>query len=120
MTSDERRDRIRRFTDEAWNNGRLEACDELYASNCSFHDPSFPVQGVSGLKDQIRELRHAQPDLHMDIQGVYVDGDVTVARWTMGGTARNEFRELPATGKTYVMTGMSCQKWDGDRVVEEW
>jgi|SRR5438067_3641484 len=120
MPSNERKDKVRRLTDDAWNKGRLEACDELYASNCSFHDPSFPVQGVSGLKEQIGQLRQAEPDLHLDIHDVYADADVTFSRWTMGGTARGEFQGLPATGKTYVMTGMTCQKWEGDRVVEEW
>ena len=120
MTSDERRAMLRRFSDEAWNNGRLDACDDIYAAHCSFHDPSFPVDGVSGLKQQIQQLRAAQPDLHMDVHDILVDGDLTAARWTVGGTARNEFRGLPPTGKTYVMTGMTCDKWDGDRIVEEW
>lgn len=120
MASDERRTVLRRFTDEAWNNGRIEACDALYAAHCSFHDPSFPVEGVAGLKQQIEQLRHAQPDLHMEVHDILVDGDLTVARWTIAGTARNEFRGLPPTGKTYVMTGMTCDKWDADRIVEEW
>ena len=120
MASDERRNGLRRLTDEAWNNGRVDVCDELYAAHCSFHDPSFPVDGVAGIKQQIQQLRQAQPDLHMDVHDILVDGDLTVARWTIGGTARNEFRGLPATGKTYVMTGMTCDKWDGDRIVEEW
>ena len=120
MAADERRNMLRRFTDEAWNNGRLDICDEIYAPNCSFHDPSFPVDGVAGIKEQITQLRQAQPDLHMDVHDILVDGDLTVARWTCGGTARNEFRGMPPTGKTYVMTGMTCDKWDGDRIVEEW
>lgn len=44
----------------------------------------------------------------------------TAARWTMGGTSRGEFRGLPATGKTFVMTGMTIDKWEGERIVEEW
>ena len=44
----------------------------------------------------------------------------SAARWTMGGTATGEFRGIPGTGKTYVMTGMTFDKWEGDRIVEEW
>ncbi|HEX6359349.1 ester cyclase [Actinophytocola sp.] len=120
MTPDERRDLLRRVNDRMWNEGDLDACDELFASNCSFHDPSFPVDGVAGLKEQIRELRAAYPDLHMDLHEILVDGDLTAARWTMGATSRGEFRGIPATGKSYVMTGMECEKWEGDRVVETW
>lgn len=120
MTPDERRAALRRISDELWNNGNTAVCDELYADHCSMHDPSFPQEGTEGLKNQVRELRQAQPDLHMNVDDVMVDGDRTCVRWTCGGTARNEFRGMPATGKSYVMTGMSMQKWDGDRIAEEW
>ena len=120
MDTDERRDRIRRVADRMWNEGDVDACDELYATNCSFHDPSFPVDGVAGLKDQVRQLREANPDLHIDTHEILIDGDLSASRWTMGGTARGEFRGIPGTGKTYVMTGMECNKWEGDRIVEVW
>lgn len=118
---DDRQQLLRRMTDELWNKGNLDVCDQLFAERCSFHDPSFGIEnGVRGMQQQVRELRQAQPDLHMDIHDVLVDGDMTAARWTMGGTARGEFRGLPATGKSYVMSGMTIDKWENDRIVEEW
>lgn len=114
------KDIVRKLTDELWNKGNLEICDDVYTSNCSFHDPSFPIDGIAGMKQQVAELRAAQPDLHMDVQEVLMDGDLTCARWTCGGTARNEFRGIPPTGKSYVMTGLIMDKWEGDRIVEEW
>ena len=120
MTPDERKSLVRRTMDQTWNNGNLEQVDEMYAAHCSFHDPSFPVDGVAGIKAQIRDLRAANPDLHIDVHDVLADGDLTAARWTLGGTARGEFRGVPATGKTYVMTGTTFDKWEGDQVVEEW
>lgn len=120
MTADERRELIRRANDEMWNNGNVDVCDEVFADNCSFHDPSFEVNGVAGMKDQVTQLRAAQPDLHMDIHDVLIEGDLSAARFTMAGTARAEFRGLPATGKTYVMTGMTISKWHDDRIVEQW
>jgi len=120
MASDQRKNLIRRLTDELWNKGNYDICDEVFAANCSFHDPSFPINGIAGMKQQARDLRAAQPDLHLDVQDVLADEDLTAARWTCGGTARGEFRGMPATGKTYVMTGMTIDKWQGDRVVEEW
>jgi steroid delta-isomerase-like uncharacterized protein len=120
MTPDERRDLLRRATDRVWNKGDLDACDELFATHCTFHDPNFPVDGVTGLKEQVRQLRAANPDLHMDTHEILIDGDLSASRWTMGGTNRGEFRGIPATGKTYVMTGMECNKWEGDRIVESW
>lgn len=120
MESIDRKDTVRRMADELFNKGNLDICDEVFASNCSFHDPSFPIEGVAGMKQQVTNLRTSQPDLHMDVQAVLMDGDMTCARWTSGGTVRNEFRGIPATGKSYVMTGMTMDKWEGDRIVEEW
>jgi len=120
MATDDRKATLRRAYDEMWNKGNVDICDEIFAPNCTFHDPSFPVDGVAGMKDQVRALRAANPDLHVDVQEVLVDGDQSAARWVMGGTARNEFRGVPGTGKSYVMTGMTIDKWDGARIVEEW
>jgi steroid delta-isomerase-like uncharacterized protein len=120
MTPEQRKDLIRRTSDELWNKGNVDVCDEVYAANCSFHDPSFPVEGVAGLKERMRQLRAAQPDLHIDIHDVLVDGDLSASRWTMAGTSRGAFRGLPATGRSYVMTGMTIDKWEGDRIVEAW
>jgi steroid delta-isomerase-like uncharacterized protein len=120
MTPDERAGLMRRAMSEMWNEGNLEICDEIFAAHCSFHDPSFAVEGVRGMKDQVSQLRTAQPDLHVDVQDVVVDRDMTAARFTMAGTARGEFRGLPATGKTYVMTGITMGKWEDDKIVEQW
>lgn len=120
MTPDERKALLRRSTDELWNKGNLDVCHEVFAAHCSFHDPSFPIEGVAGMKEQVRQLRAANPDLHLDVHDILADGDLTASRWTMGGTSRGEFRGLPATGKTYVMTGATIDKWEGDRIVEEW
>jgi steroid delta-isomerase-like uncharacterized protein len=120
MTPDERKDLGRRFYDEMWNKGNVDVIDEVCAPHCSFHDPTFPVDGVAGAKERVRQLRAATPDLHFDVHDILADGDQTAVRWTMGGTSRGEFRGIPATGRTYVITGMTFDKWEGDRVVETW
>ncbi|MCW4353861.1 ester cyclase [Hoyosella sp. YIM 151337] len=129
MTPDECRDLIRRTMDELGNKGNLDVCDQLYAEHCSFHRPSFPINGVGGLRDLVSDLRTAQPDLHIDVHDIHdvhdvhdilVEGDMTAIRYTMAGTARGEFRGLPGTCKSYVMPGITIAKWDEGRVVEDW
>jgi len=44
---------------------------------------------------------------------------MTAIRYT-GGTARGEFRRLPPTGKSYVMSGLTIDKWQAGRIVEQW
>jgi len=120
MTMDERTEMFRRAMDAFWNRGDLDACDELFAEHCMFHDPTFPHDGVADLKEFVRDLRAAQPDLHLDVQDVVTSEDMTAYRFTCAATASNEFRGLPATGRTYVMNGMGMSKWEGDRIVKDW
>lgn len=115
----DRRQLIRKMSEEL-QKGNVNFVDEVYAQNCSIHDPVFPSQGVSEMKEQGRQMRSAIPDMHMEIHEILVDGDMTATRWTMGGTQRGEVMGLPATGKSFVSTGIMLDKWEGDRIVEEW
>ena len=47
-------------------------------------------------------------------------GDKVVARYTWRGTQRGEFFGVPATGKTVAVTGLSCYRCAGGKIVEEW
>ena len=76
MTED-REKLIRRYTDEVWNKGNVDLCDDIFETHASIHDPSFPVNGVKGIKDQVRQLRVAQPDFRLDVHDVLVAGDMT-------------------------------------------
>ena len=105
---------------EEFKKGNIDFVDEVYSRDCSIHDPFFPSQGTAQMKDQARQMRSAIPDMHMEVHEILVDGDMTAARWTMGGTQRGEVMGLPASGKTFVSTGVMLDKWEGDRIVEEW
>jgi steroid delta-isomerase-like uncharacterized protein len=120
MTPGERKDMLRRGIDEVYSKGNVDAMDAVYAPHCSFHDPTFPVEGLAENKEFTRQWRAAQPDLHVDVHDILVDGDISACRWTMGGTSRGDFAGMPATGKSYVITGATVDKWEGDRIVEEW
>lgn len=119
MTPQDHGQLIRRLFDEM-NKGNIDFSDEVYAQNCAFHDPGFPTASVSEMKQQGRQMRTAIPDLHSEVHEILVDGDMTAARWTMGGTQRGEFQGIPATGKSFALTGTIMDKWEGDRIVEEW
>ena len=120
MTDDERATMLRSALDAMYNKTDVDMVDKLYDERCSFHDPTFPIDGVAGMKNFLRELRRAQPDSHMQVHEIICSGDMCAYRFTAGGTAEAEFFGLPPTGKSYVMTGMTMCKWEGDRIVEEW
>ena len=58
------------------------------------------------LRPAFNRFRDGFPDRHVTIDEMIAEGDKVVARWTMTGTHRGVWREIPATGKTIQWNGM--------------
>jgi hypothetical protein len=48
------------------------------------------------------------------------EGDRVVTRWTARGTHRGELMGIPPTGKPVTMTGITINRLEGGKVVEDW
>ncbi len=116
--SDKHEATIRRLMDEAWNKGNLKILDELLAKDYVAHDPMYPSRDLAGLKDQIGKLRTAFPDCRCEIDDLLSAGDKVVVRWRFSGTHKNQFEGVPATGRRVNGTGMSIERFVGDRIAE--
>ena len=85
-----------RFIEEVLNKKNLAAADELVAEDFVELDP-FPgqEQGREGLKQVLRMLFAAFPDLQWTIEELIAEGDKVVNRFTWHGTHRGEFLGIP-------------------------
>ena len=74
---------IARYVAEAaWNQGRLEVIDDVFAPNFINHDPSAQqVRSAKALKRWIERLRIAFPVMHMTLEDLIAEGDRVVIRW---------------------------------------
>lgn len=113
-------DRTRDLLDAIWNQRHLGAVDELYAENFVGHDPQNPLQGRDGVKGWVEETMTVAPDFHLDLHETIAEGDMAVTRWTASGTQRGEWRGIPPTNKSFVVTGMTMSKFVDGRIVESW
>ena len=61
LTPDRNKALIRRWLEEVFSCGDLDAADGLFTSNCALHDPSFPrdVYGSEGIKGYVCTYRVA-------------------------------------------------------------
>ncbi len=75
----------------------------------------FPGQGpgMEGLKDVLRGMRTAFPDLYFGVKEQIAEGDKVVTRFEWTGTHRSEFLGVPTTGRPVKVWGMVI-----DRLVE--
>jgi steroid delta-isomerase-like uncharacterized protein len=110
----------RRFIEEVWNKGRLDTLDQFVTHDVQGHDPVNPTKGMAALRDVVQKYRTAFPDLRIEIQDVFSSGDKVVTRWRASGTQRGKLDELPATGRQATVTGITIDRFSGDRIIESY
>ena len=116
MTTEEMK-ALRRVGFQAWNEGRPELLDEVYAPNYRNH---FSDETLDVDKQNIRIARVAFPDLTVTVDDQIVEGDRDVVRWTARGLHSGEYLGVPATGRRLEQTGITIGRFENGRIVEEW
>jgi steroid delta-isomerase-like uncharacterized protein len=111
---------MRRFFEEVYNRGNLAVADELAAPDFVSHDAGNPTHDRDGVKQTVRAIRAAFPDVRFTADDVLEDGDTVVVRFTMRGTQRGDFMGIPATHKPIVVTGIDIVRFGAGRAVEHW
>ena len=97
-----------RIIEEVWNQGKLDAADELFAAD--HESPSAPglPPGPAGTKMIAGMFLAAFPDLHVDIEIEIAEGDTVGGRLRQKGTQTGAMAspngEIPASGKSVDFT----------------
>jgi steroid delta-isomerase-like uncharacterized protein len=120
--SEENKAVVRRFIEEVWNNGNLDAIDELISENHVDHDPAQAAGpgGREGARAFIQMYRTAYPDTHIELGEMIAEGDLVAAPWTATGTHRGELMGMAPTGKPISVTGIGIDRVSGGQIVESW
>src|SRR4051812_10158259 len=107
---------VRRFIEEAINKGEVDAAGQFVADDVVEQVP-FPGQGpgLDGLKDVLRGLRAAFPDMHWTIEEQIADGDKVMTRFEWTGTHRGDFMGVSATGRPVTVWGMVIDHLQGGK-----
>ena len=119
MKIEENKQIVRGFIEEAINKGNVDASGDYVAEDVVELVP-FPGQGpgLSGLKDVLRGLRVAFPDMHWTIEEQIAEADDVLTRFTWTGTHKAEFFGVPATGKPVVVWGMVIDRIEHGKIKE--
>lgn len=121
MSTEQNKAKIRYYFEEVWNKGNLAAVDEVVDANLVDHNapPGLPP-GREGHKLFVQAFRTAFPDLNFTIEDLLADGDKVIARFTSRGTHHGDLMGIPPTGKQITVTGISIDRFEGDKYVESW
>lgn len=108
---------VSRFIAEVLNRGEIESAGEFFWEDMVEQVP-LPGQGpgLQGLKNVLRGLRSAFPDMLWMVQEQIAEGDKVVTRFEWTGTHGGDFLGVPATGRGVKVWGMVIDRLEGGKI----
>lgn len=108
---------IRRFAEEVITRGRIDAAGQFAWEDVVEQVP-FPGQGpgLEGLKEVLRGMRAAFPDLVFSIVEQVSEGDKVASRFEWTGTHQGDFLGVPATGRPVRVWGIVIDRLVAGRI----
>lgn len=111
---------VRRLYAEVFNEGRLEAADELVSPTFVAHGGPVDATGPDFFKGTATRLRDAFSGMRFDLRDVFADGDRIAARWLMTGTHTGDSLGVPPTGEPVAREGIVIFRVDEHGLAEQW
>jgi steroid delta-isomerase-like uncharacterized protein len=113
---------VRRFYDEAWDQGKLDVIDEVFAENYVRHDlrSTEALPGPEGMKRITADFRAAFPDLRFEVEIMVAEDEFVAARWTASGTHLGAWGVVEPTGRIATFSGVNIFRFRDGKVAEIW
>ena len=108
---------VRRFVDLVLNKDQIDSAGQFFWEDMVEQVP-LPGQGpgLDGLKDVLRGMRAAFPDMHWTVEEQIAEGDKVATRFEWTGTHRGEFLGVPATGRAVKVWGVVIDRLEGGKI----
>jgi steroid delta-isomerase-like uncharacterized protein len=110
---------VERYFTELFNQGRVDLVEVLLHPDYVNHSPGAPDQpsGRQGVRQVIRALRTAFPDLHYAIDDLVVGPDAVATRTTLTGTHLGPFFGVAATGRPVRVAQFTIERIRDGQIV---
>ena len=110
---------------QSWNAGDLPGYLSLYDQGIELHGYSpepMTKSAVTTFYEQIWASLHdvGRPNPSLMFHEVMMEGDLYSCRFTMSGVHVGNFMGVPATGRRYVLPGITIIRHANNRAVERW
>jgi steroid delta-isomerase-like uncharacterized protein len=121
--SEENKEKVRRFMEEAFGQGKTEVLDEVVDPDFVCWDPNSEtgeIRGLDTIKGEVGYFQSAFPDFFWRVEDQVAEGEKVTTRYTFGGTHQGEFFGVPASGRRVEISGINVDRFEGGKLVEEW
>jgi steroid delta-isomerase-like uncharacterized protein len=117
MQNNNNKDIVRGFVEDVLNKGNIEEAGRFFWEDMVEQVP-LPGQGpgLAGLKDVLRGMRAAFPDMHWSVEEQIAEETKVVTRFEWSGTHRGEFLGVPATGRQVKNWGMVIDRLEDGKI----
>ena len=120
MSTEENKAVVRRYYEEVFNKGNVEAANESVAADLVNHSSMPGPAGIEGIKQRVAVLHTAFPDLNFTFEEMIAEGDKVAACLTARGTHKGEFFGIPPTGKQIAVKALGIYRVVDGKIVEVW
>jgi steroid delta-isomerase-like uncharacterized protein len=122
MAAEDLKTIVRRYAEEVWNQGAIDAVDRYISSDYVRHDPGLPaeVRGPEGIAQLVSMYRAAFPDIHFTAADVLAEGDRVVVRWNVRGAHQGELMGIAPTGREVRLTAIEIFRLANSKIAEQW
>lgn len=111
---------VRRFYDE-YAAGNADVILETHADTVTMHYAGSAEEvSAQVLRDDLADLKEANPDLHAEVHDMVAQGDIVVIDLTWTATHTGDYFGIPATGKTTTHNGIVVRRLKDGKIVESW
>ena len=112
----------RRFFEEIFNAGNLDAMNELASPDFVLHvaGSSEPIRGLASFRQAHLASRRAFPDQCYVVEDRIAAGDMVATRWKMLARYQGGYSGMPPTGKPIMAAGMTIYRIIDGKIVEAW
>jgi steroid delta-isomerase-like uncharacterized protein len=115
---------IRRWFEEVWNRGRVEAIAEMLAGDAVVHglsdDAAKPLRGPVGFLPFHAQFREAFPDIEVVVEDQIAEGDMVATRCSVRGKHAGDSLGFAATQAPVDFTGVAITRIKDGKIVEAW
>ncbi len=120
MTAETNRALALMIFDRAFNHGDTSVIDERLPTSGTDHQEAQGTDMRAHLKEVVRMLRTAFPDLHFEIHDALSEGEIVALHSTMTGTHLAPFRGMPPTGRKIEVRHMHFLRWQDGQNTDLW
>jgi steroid delta-isomerase-like uncharacterized protein len=126
MSSEDHKQLVRRYLEEVWSRGDVDAADAILAPDYQLrvlqgttgHEDRV-THGTQRLKQSIAMYHQAFSNLQITPQTIVAEGDRVVVEWIARATHTGSFRGFPPTGKQLGYAGITIYRVEDGKIAEE-